>query len=82
MNCVGVLDLGPVAALGEDVHPRIRHHPGELQPHIQRAEAVIHAPDREQLGLQFGKSPIRFSRGISPCFLPNSSTVSGSVLAL
>src|SRR5215470_6105850 len=47
-----VLDLCPMSALGEDVHASIRYRPRDLQPDIERAEPVIHAPDGEQLGLE------------------------------
>src|SRR5262249_35526150 len=47
-----VLDLCPMSALGEDVHASVRHRPRDLQPDIERTEAVIHAPNGEQLGLE------------------------------
>ena len=74
----GVLDLGPVAALGEDVHARIRHHPGESAARRRARRSGRPCPRSPAAWPSaWAVRRSRFSRGISPCFLPNSSTVSG-----
>src|SRR5262249_10861833 len=47
-----VLDLSPMTAFGEDMHPPVRHRSGYLESDVERAETVVHAPDCEQLGLE------------------------------
>src|SRR5262249_47558848 len=41
-----------MAASREDVHLPIRHRAGDLQPDVEGTEAVVHAPDCQQLGLE------------------------------